>query len=298
MTILDEIVRHKREELQGRRAAIPRAELERRCHPLGPARDFEGALRPAPGAVRLIAEVKKASPSRGVLAPSLDPMGLATLYARHGADAISVLTDEKYFQGHLDLLPAVRAAASVPLLRKDFTLEEYQLWESRAAGADAILLIVAILEPSLLGDLLQAAKGIGLAALVECHTAGELEVALAAGAGIVGINNRDLRSFETRVETTLELLPRIPPGPIVVSESGFFTGEQVRRVVAAGAHAVLVGEGLVRAPDVAAKIAELKLGFAGPASQHAPSGGVVGAEPSWRRAQRGGEMGGASRPTH
>ncbi|HSE92913.1 MAG TPA: indole-3-glycerol phosphate synthase TrpC, partial [Methylomirabilota bacterium] len=210
------------------------------------------------GGVRLVAEVKKASPSRGVLAPSLDPVELAARYARHGADAISVLTDEKYFQGHLDLLAPIRVAVSVPLLRKDFTLDEYHLWEGRAAGADAALLIVAILEPPLLRDLVQAAKGIGLAALVECHTAAEIETALAAGARIVGINNRDLRTFETRIETTIDLVPQIPPGPIVVSESGFFTGEQVRRVAAAGAHAVLVGEGLVRAEDVAAKIAELK----------------------------------------
>jgi len=153
----------------------------------------------------------------------------------------------------------VRAAVDVPLLRKDFTIDEYQLWESRAAGADAVLLIVSILEASLLRELLAAAKGLGLAALVECHTAAELDRALAVGSRIVGINNRDLTNFETRISTTLELMPLIPPGPIVVSESGFFTAADVRQVVAAGAHAVLVGEGLVRAPDVPAKIRELTL---------------------------------------
>jgi indole-3-glycerol phosphate synthase len=209
--------------------------------------------------VRLIAEVKKASPSRGVLTGAFDPVGLATTYAAHGADAISVLTDEKYFQGHLDLLAAVRAAVPVPLLRKDFTLDEYQLWEARAAGADAVLLIVAILEPAQLRELLQAAKGLGLAALVEAHTAAEVEAAVGAGARLLGLNNRDLRTFETRIETTLALLPLIPPGPIVVSESGFFDAEQVRRVAAAGAHAVLVGEGLVRAADIGAKVRELRL---------------------------------------
>jgi indole-3-glycerol phosphate synthase len=193
------------------------------------------------------------------LAATLDPVALATTYARHGADVISVLTDEKYFQGHLDLLAAIRGAVSVPLLRKDFTLAEYQLWESRGAGADAVLLIVAILEPSQLRDLLQAAKGVGLGALVECHTTAELETALAVGARVLGINNRDLGTFQTRIETTLELLPLIPPGPIVVSESGFFTGDQVRRVAAAGAHAVLVGEALVAASDLPAKIRELRL---------------------------------------
>src|SRR5437660_1694134 len=155
-------------------------------------------------------------------------------------------------------LDTIRRAVPVPLLRKDFTLAEYQLWESRAAGADAVLLIVSILEASELRDLLQAAKGVGLAALVECHTVGELETALAVGARVVGINNRDLTTFNTRIETTLELLPRIPPGHIVVSESGFFTGDQVKRVAVAGAHAVLVGEALVTASDVPAKIRELR----------------------------------------
>jgi indole-3-glycerol phosphate synthase len=258
-TILERIVADKRGEVASRKRAAPRAELERRCADLAPARDFEAALRPAGAAVALIAEIKKASPSRGVLAADLDPVALAETYDRHGVHAISVLTDEKYFKGHLDLLAAIRARVRVPLLRKDFTIDEWQLWESRAAGADAVLLIVSILEGALLGDLLAAAKGLGLAALVECHTAAEVDRALSAGCRILGINNRDLATFETRIETTLELLPQIPPGPVVVSESGFFTAAQVRRVVDAGARAVLVGEGLVRADDVPAKIQELKL---------------------------------------
>ena len=259
MGILDDIVRDKREEIRGRRQATPSGVLEARCRRQPPVRELDEALRPIAGRARLIAEVKKASPSRGVLAATLDPVALATLYARHGADAISVLTDEKYFQGRLEDLEAVRGAVAVPLLRKDFTIDEYQLWEARAAGADAVLLIVAILDPAQLHDLLQVGKGLGLAALVECHTAPEVEVALASGARIIGLNNRDLFTFTTRLETTLELLPLIPPGPLVVSESGFFTGDDVRRVTAAGAHAVLVGEGLVTAPDVAAKLAELTL---------------------------------------
>jgi indole-3-glycerol phosphate synthase len=237
----------------------PRSALECRCRALDAARDFEAALTPAPGGVRLIAEVKKASPSRGVLSEVFDPVALASIYAGHGAAAISVLTDEKYFQGSLDLLEAIRAAVSVPLLRKDFMLDEYQLWESRAAGADAILLIVAILERPRLRDLLAGAKGLGLAALVETHTAAEVETALSVGARIIGLNNRDLRTFQTRIETTLALLPLIPSGPIVVSESGFAHAAEVRRVVAAGAHAVLVGEGLVTASDVGAKVRELGL---------------------------------------
>src|SRR5205814_3354324 len=259
MSVLQEIVANTREEVAQRRTATPRAALGRRCADATAALAFEGALRPSPGAVRLIAEVKKASPSRGVLTEDLDPATLAATYAAHGADAISVLTDRKYCRGSLDDLRAVRAAVDVPLLRKDFTVDEYQLWESRAAGADAILLIVSILDARALGDLLAAAKGLGLAALVECHTASEVDRALTAGTRILGLNNRDLATFETRIETTLDLLPSIPPGPIVVSESGFFTGAEVRRVVTAGAHAVLVGEGLVRASDVPSKIRELQL---------------------------------------
>jgi indole-3-glycerol phosphate synthase len=211
--------------------------------------------------VALIAEVKKASPSRGTLAPDRpwDPIGLARTYAGNGAAAISVLTDEKYFQGRLELLGEIREAVPVPLLRKDFTIDEWQLWESRAAGADAVLLIVAILEPARLRDLLAGAKGLGLGTLVEAHTASEVDAAVTAGARVIGINNRDLRTFETRLETTIALVPSIPPGTTIVSESGFATGADVRRVVEAGAHAVLVGEGLVRAPDVAAKVRELAL---------------------------------------
>jgi indole-3-glycerol phosphate synthase len=242
-----------------RRVAVPQVELERLCRDLPAARDFGAALTPPPGGVRVIAEIKKASPSRGVLAVEFDPVGLAKSYADHGAAAVSVLTDEKYFQGSLELLRAIRAAVTLPLLRKDFTLDEYQLWEARAAGADAVLLIVSILEPGQLRDLLGAATALGLASLVEAHTAREVEVALGAGARILGINNRDLRTFETRIETTLELLPGIPRGPVVVSESGFVTAADVRRVVTAGAHAVLVGETLVRATDRGAKLRELML---------------------------------------
>ncbi len=259
MTILDEIVRHKREELVRRRRETPRAELERRCAALAPPRDVIRALMPERGGVRLIAEVKKASPSRGVLVERFDPLALGALYAASGAAALSVLTDEKYFQGSLDVLAAIRDVVPVPLLRKDFTLDEYHVWEARAAGADAVLLIVAILEADQLRDLLRTAAGLGLAALVEAHTASEIDVALAAGATIVGINNRDLKTFETRIETSLELLPLIPTGCLAVSESGFFTAAEVRAVAEAGAHAVLVGEALVRATDIAAKVRELAL---------------------------------------
>ena len=257
--VLQQIVEEKHRELARRKALRPRRELEQECRAAAPARDFAAALRPAPGGVRLIAEVKRASPSGGVFAESFDPAARARAYAAHGAAAVSVLTDEKFFQGSLEHLRAVRAQVELPLLRKDFTVDEYQLWEARAAGADAVLLIVSILGPAELRELLLGAKGLGLGALVEVHTRPELEQALGAGAPIVGLNNRDLRTFETRIETTLELLPLIPPGPTVVSESGFTTAADVRRVVAAGAHAVLVGEALMRAPDVGAKVRELAL---------------------------------------
>jgi indole-3-glycerol phosphate synthase len=244
MGVLDSILADKRNEIGKRRAAVPQAALEATCRRLPPARELEAALRrPSPGGVRLIAEVKKASPSRGTLNAALDPAAQARVYAGAGAAAISVLTDEKYFRGALGDLVAVRAAVDLPLLRKEFILDEYQLWESRAAGADAVLLIVAALDDARLRDLHHAAKGIGLATLVEVHTAAELDRAVALGAPVIGVNNRDLQTLETSLEPSLALLPRIPRAHTAVSESGIFTRDDVLRVVRAGAHAVLVGEG-------------------------------------------------------
>ncbi len=260
MGVLDDIVSHKRSELVERRARRPLGALEADCRGLPAALDFEAALRPAAGQrVRLIAEVKKASPSQGLIRADLDPAAQARAYADAGAAAISVLTDAKYFHGSLDDLIAVRSETRVPLLRKEFIIDEYQLWESRAAGADAVLLIVAALDGAALGDLLHAAKGVGLGTLVEVHTAAELEQALRAGASVIGVNNRDLQTLATTLDTSLSLLPRIPPGPVAVSESGIFTAADVERVVRAGAHAVLVGEALVKASDVRAKVSELLL---------------------------------------
>jgi indole-3-glycerol phosphate synthase len=257
--VLDQIVEHKWEELRARTATRPLADLEQACVAAGPTRDFEAAVRPPAGGVRLIAEVKRASPSRGVLAPSFDHGALARTYAANGAAAISVLTDERFFQGELAHLAAVRELVGVPLLRKDFTLDEYHVLEARAGGADAVLLIVSILAPARLRDLMSAAKAVGLAALVEVHDRAELDVALGCGATIIGINNRDLRTFHTTIDTTVSLLPAIPAGPVVISESGFASAADVRRVVEAGGHAVLVGEALVRATDVGAKVRELAL---------------------------------------
>jgi indole-3-glycerol phosphate synthase len=256
--MLDQIISHKRIEVAAARARRPLAEVRAACRDLPAARDFVAALRPAPPArVRLIAEVKRASPSKGVMAGGLDPVRQARTYAAAGAAAVSVLTDQKYFHGTLDDLIAVRAAVDVPVLRKEFVIDEYQLWEARAAGADAILLIVAALDRSRLRDLFHAAKGVGLAALVEAHTAAELDEAVAIGSQVIGINNRNLQTLETSLAPSLALLPRVPPGALPVSESGIFTAADVAKVAAAGAQAILVGEALVRAADVAATVREL-----------------------------------------
>jgi indole-3-glycerol phosphate synthase len=260
MGVLDEIICHKRSELAERRSRRSLGDLQAACRRSPPARGFVAALRPRDRRrVSLIAEVKRASPSQGILRADLDPVAQARRYARAGATAISVLTDEKYFRGTLDDLETVRAAVEVPTLRKEFILDEYQLWESRASGADAVLLIAAALEDEALADLLHAAKGVGLGTLVEVHTAGELERVLTLDAPVVGVNNRDLQTLQTSLEPSLALLPRIPQGRIAVSESGIFTAADVERVVAAGAHAVLVGEALVRTPDVDGKVRELLL---------------------------------------
>jgi indole-3-glycerol phosphate synthase len=260
MGVLDEIVAHKRAEVAELKARRPMATVVAACRGLAPARDFEAALRPAPGArVRLIAEVKRASPSQGLFRGDLDPIAQASIYATAGAAAVSVLTDARYFHGSLDDLVRVRAAVPVPVLRKEFIVDEYQLWEAREVGADAVLLIVAALEDAALRDLLAAAKGAGLATLVEVHTAAELDRALRLNPPVIGVNNRDLQTLATSLAPSLALLPQIPPGPIAVSESGLRTGADVAQVAAAGAHAVLVGETLLRADDVAAKVRELSL---------------------------------------
>jgi indole-3-glycerol phosphate synthase len=260
MGVLDEIIAHKWSEVEDRRARYPIADLRAACHRSLPSPALAAVLRPhPPERVSLIAEVKRASPSRGLLKADLDPVAQARRYAGAGAAVISVLTDAKYFHGSLDDLAAVRAAVTVPLLRKEFIVDEYQLWESRAAGADAVLLIAAALEQTKLADLLHAATGIGLGTLVEVHTAEELERVLRLDAPVVGVNNRDLHSLATSLEPSLRLLPLVPRERVAVSESGLATAADVERVVAAGAQAILVGEGLVRAGDVEAKARELLL---------------------------------------
>jgi len=253
--ILDQILAHKAKELAERLAQVPLVEMERRALAAPLPRDFAGALRR--GGVRLIAEIKRASPSKGVFSPNLDVAATARTYAANGASALSVLTDERFFAGSLEALRLARSAVSLPVLRKDFTIHPYHILEARAAGADAVLLIVAALSAHAVREFLQQAAVLGMAALVEVHTAEEVAVALAAGAEIIGINNRDLRTFHTDIATTAKLRPLIPAGKTVVSESGIFTPAHVAQLLAWQVDAMLVGEALVTAPDMAAKVAEL-----------------------------------------
>ncbi len=259
MSVLDDILATKRDEVAAARAARPLAEVEAAAAAVGPARGLRAALTRPPGApVRVLAEVKRASPSAGAIRPGADPAAIAAEYEAAGAAAISVLTDRRYFDGDLAFLARCRAAASLPLLRKDFIVDPYQVAESRAAGADAILLIAAALAPSQLAELAAAATGHGLDVLVEVHAEGELPAALAAGATLVGVNHRDLKTLRMDMSLTPVIAARLPPGVVLVAESGIRTAEDVERLGAAGAHAVLVGEHLMRAPSPGRALRELR----------------------------------------
>jgi len=256
-SILDTIVATKWQEIAAARARVSEADLERRLAGLPPTRDFTGALHRA-GEIRVITEVKKASPSAGIIRADFDPVAIARTYHAHGAAAISVLTDEQYFQGKLAYLKAIHEAVPCPVLRKDFVLDRYQLLEARIAGADAALLIAEILPGDRLAELQREAVAMGLHTLVELHDAEELPRVLAAGARVVGINNRDLRTFTTRLEHTLDLVPSIPQDRVIVSESGIKTHADLTRLSAAGVHAVLVGESLMRSADIGAALDSLR----------------------------------------
>jgi indole-3-glycerol phosphate synthase len=257
--ILTRILEWKHHEVAQARQAMPLAELRQRVSSLPPVRGFRQAVqnRQTQG-TRIIAEIKKASPSAGLIRADFDPVTIATTYACHGAAAISVLTDHKFFQGELAFLSAVRQAVQVPLLRKDFIIDAYQLYEARLYGADAVLLIAAALEVPQLIDLAILSLELGLEPLVEVHTAAELDQALACSGRVIGINNRDLHTFRTDVATTLELLPRIPADYVVVSESGLKDRATITRLEAHGVAAFLIGESLMREADIGAKLDELK----------------------------------------
>ena len=257
--ILARILDSKRQEVAIARQAVPLATLRQQAESLPPARDFWNALQARDGGgTRIIAEIKKASPSAGVIRADFDPLAIAATYARHGAAAISVLTDKPFFQGDLAVLQAVRQHVALPLLRKDFILDAYQLYEARLHGADAVLLIASALEVPVLADLASLSRTLGLEPFVEVHTAAELEKALSCDCRLIGINNRDLHTFHTDVATTLELLPQVPPSHRVVSESGIRDRVTVERLEADGVAAFLVGESLMREPDIGAKLDQLR----------------------------------------
>jgi len=252
--ILARIVSHKRAELA--EASRNRAEIERRAAHRKPGRDFRAALRQDPPAV--IAEIKKASPSKGVLAEKFDPVSIARAYAHGGAAALSVLTDREFFRGSIADLEAARAVCKIPVLRKDFTIDEFHVMEAAAHGADAILLIAAILEPAEMRRFRELAAQFGMAALVEVHDSDELDAALDSGAEIVGVNNRNLHTFEVTLETSLRLIGKIPANVIKVSESGIHSSEDVQRLASAGYDAFLVGEHLMKSEDPAAALRALR----------------------------------------
>jgi indole-3-glycerol phosphate synthase len=256
--ILDEILEHKRRELERARSARPPETLKQAAEAQeGPTRGFARALREGP-APRVIAEVKRRSPSRGEIRADFDPVACATAYARGGAAAISVLTDEHYFGGHLSFLGKIRAAVDLPLLRKDFVVDSYQIDEARTAGADAVLLIVAALEQDALLALRDRAGALDLDVLIEVHDEAELERALDVEAELIGVNNRDLRTFETDLAVTERLAPRVPEGGVLVAESGIFTNEDLSRLARAGAGAFLVGESLMRQEDMERALSVLR----------------------------------------
>jgi indole-3-glycerol phosphate synthase len=256
MSILEEILAAKREEVARLRRERLEAELEARARDAAPPRGFASALRSGP-APRIVAELKRASPSRGLIRGDADPAGIARSYARGGAAALSVLTDGPYFRGSLADLRAVRAAVELPVLRKDFVIDPLQVLEARAAGADGVLLIVAALDDGALRELLACAKAKAMDRLVEVHSRDELERALEAGAETLGINNRDLRTFRTDVEVTRALLP-YTDGRTVVSESGIEDAATLRSLSGAGVHAFLIGERLMRAPDPGEALGRLR----------------------------------------
>ena len=257
--ILQRILAVKAGEVAAAKAARGPAEIEAAARAAAPARDFAGALRKRIVARKpaVIAEVKKASPSKGLLRDPFDPPAIASSYEKHGAACLSVLTDREFFRGSLADLEAARGACGLPVLRKDFMIEPYQVYEARAHGADCILLIVAALEQARMRELEALAHGLGMAVLVEVHDGAELERALELKTPLLGINNRNLRTFETTLDTTLGLLARIPPGRLVITESGILKPEDVTRMRAHDVHGFLVGEAFMRAPDPGAELARL-----------------------------------------
>jgi indole-3-glycerol phosphate synthase len=257
MSILDEIIAHKKQEVAGRKAAVSQESLESTFIHRLMAQPFGPSLK-RPGEITLIAEIKKASPSKGLIREDFDVKNIARTYTRSGATAISVLTDEKFFDGHAMNLAKARQVSHLPLLRKDFIIDPYQIYEARSLGADAVLLIAAVLTDQEMNQFIEIANNLGMDALVEVHTEEELERVLDTPARVIGINNRNLQTFKTDIETTLRLREKIKdPGIVVVSESGINHRGDVEKLLANEIHAMLVGEALMRDEDINGKIRQL-----------------------------------------
>ena len=259
-SILDKIVQHKRVEIASAKEVIPLRVLREQISEVDPPKDFVAALRASLPQVGLIAEVKKASPSKGVIREDFDPVSIATEYASAGANCISVLTDSHFFQGHLDFLRQIRAAVDVPLLRKDFVLDEYQVFEARAAGADAVLLIAECLTPDGLKQLHDVITQVGMTALVELYDEANLDAVLACNPTLVGVNNRDLNTFEVDLGHSIRIRKQVPADITFVSESGIFSHSDVELLQSNQVDAMLVGESLMRSDDISDAIRKLRLG--------------------------------------
>ena len=258
MSILNEIISQKKVRLVEAKANAPLPEVRQRAEAMDDARDFAAAISRGEGeGLRLIAELKKASPSKGLIRPDFDPAEIADIYASH-ADAMSVLTEEDHFQGALGYISVAKSASPLPALRKDFIIEDYQVFEARAAGADAILLIAKIMDQSLAGDLMALAHELGMGVLFEVHEFEEMDMALELDSTIIGVNNRDLSNLEVDLGHTIEIMREVPLGVTVVSESGISTHDDVRRLEDAGVDAMLVGTALMLADDIAGAIMRLR----------------------------------------
>jgi len=258
MGILDEIVLKKKERLNNAKSRLSVQDLKTRIGEHGRPRDFKAAIQRLPGeTIKLIAEVKKASPSRGVIRRDFDPVFVAKIYEERDVNAVSILTEEDYFQGNLFYFSEGRKVLKKPLLRKDFIFDEYQIYESRAHEADAVLLIAALLEKNQAVEYLHLAEELGMSVLFEVHDFKELEMALSVGTGIIGINNRNLKTLNIDINTTFQLRREIPPGKIVVSESGIRTRGDVQRLAEGGIDAMLIGTSFMEADDISGKIKEL-----------------------------------------